>query len=177
MLEHAKRGLSGSQRRQLHSWGRGMRRGRWDAPVARPGGANRRLQVSCSLKVPPRLASLLLSSGGGIALAARRATPPSFIAARAHAAGEKEHPPNAFTRAPTHNSALSALQALSVTIIPSSNPLTYSGDAGELYFPRRRARKEHQGEIIGGLFASLGLWWANLSGWHRWHLQGARLVQ
>ena len=38
--------------------------------------------------------------------------------------------------------------------------MTYSGDAGELYFPRRRARKEHQGEIIGGLFASLGLWWA-----------------
>ena len=118
-----------------------------------------------------------LLARGGIALAARRATPPSFIAARAHAAGEKEHPPNAFTRAPTHNSALSALQALSVTIIPSSNPLTYSGDAGELYFPRRRARKEHQGEIIGGLFASLGLWRANLSGWHRWHLQGARLVQ
>ena len=64
----AKRCLSGSQRRQLHSWGRGVRRGRWDAPVARPGGANRRLQVSCSLKVPQRLARAgpRCPGGGGV---------------------------------------------------------------------------------------------------------------
>jgi hypothetical protein len=55
-----------------------------------------------------------------------------------------KHPPNAFTRAPHHISALSALQALSVTMISSSNPLTCSGDAGKLYFHcARRARKEH----------------------------------
>jgi hypothetical protein len=81
-------------------------------------------------------------------------------------------------RAPHHISALSALQALSVTMISSSNPLTCSGDAGKLYvYCARRARKEHQVEMLGGLFASLGLWWASVSGWHCWHLQGARLLE
>ena len=106
--------------------------------------------------------------------------PPLFICCAYTCRGARE-PPNAFTRAPHHISALSALQALSVTMISSSNPLTCSGDAGKLYFRcARRARNTqgaHQVEMLGGLFASLGLWWANLSGWHRWHLQGARLVQ
>lgn len=58
-----------------------------------------------------------------------------------------------------HAIYLRSARSLSLTrpLFSSSNPLTYSSDAGELYFPSaRRACEEHQGEILGRLFALLG---------------------